>query len=142
VAQMLEDVLRYLKNWFASPEDKHYETYTVKNGGIELPFLHEGQYFRVIGSTFNDGLYKYPANDMQDESFEGSVWALKVPPAVIALANEIAAWQEKNGEQAVGPFTSESFGGYSYTKAIDAKTGGAVTWESAFRSRLNKWRKL
>ena len=59
-----------------------------------------------------------------DERFEGAVWALAVPPAVIALAGEITEWQEKNGEAVLSPYTSESFGGYSYTRATDAATGG------------------
>ena len=39
------------------------------------------------------------------------------------------------------PYTSESFGGYSYTKATDAN-GAPIGWQKAFASRLNKWRKL
>ncbi len=139
---MLEDVLRYLKNWFLVPDGIHSEQFTVENGGIALPFLQEGQYFRVCGSVFNDGLYQYPATGMRPESFNGTVWALAIPKAVIAIADEIAAWQEKNGAATQGPYASESFGGYSYTKATDAATGGAMTWESAFRSRLSRWRKI
>ncbi len=139
---MLEDVLRYLKNWFLVPDGIHSGTFTVENGGITLPFLQEGQYFRVCGSVFNDGLYQYPATNMQTESFDGTVWAVAIPKAVIALADEIAAWQEKNGAAVQGPYASESFGGYSYTKATDGATGGAMTWESAFRSRLSRWRKI
>jgi len=139
---MLEDVLRYLKNWFLVPDGVHYGSFTVENGGIVLPFLQEGQYFRVCGSVFNDGLYQYPATGMQPENYDGTVWALAIPKAVIALANEIAEWQKKNGAAAQSPYTSESFGGYSYTKATDTSTGGAMTWESAFRSRLSRWRKI
>ncbi len=139
---MLEEVLGYLKNWFLVPDGIHSENFTVENGGITLPFLQEGQYFRVCGSVFNDGLYQYPATGMQPESFNGTVWALAIPKAVIAIADEIAAWQEKNGAAVQGPYASESFGGYSYTKATDATTGGAMTWESAFRNRLSRWRKI
>ena len=39
-------------------------------------------------------------------------------------------------------FTSESFGGYSYTKATDSATGQPATWETVFRSQLNPYRKL
>ena len=76
------------------------------------------------------------------ETFTGEIWALAVPGAVIDLAVEIEAWETKNGAVSTGPYQSESFGGYSYTKATDAQTGGAVTWQSAFRSRLNQWRKI
>ena len=139
---MLEQVLMHLKNWFLVPGGIHEGTYTIEDGGIALPFLANGQYFRICGSVFNDGLHQYPASDLKSESFDGTVWALAVPQAVIELAAEIEAWQKKNGDASVSPYQSESFGGYSYSKATDSATGGAVTWQSAFRSRLNNYRKL
>lgn len=138
---MLENVLRHLKNWFF--REAHSGTYTITGGKLELDFLQTGQYFRVIGSVFNDGVYQY--NDeltLTDETFTGEVWALAIPKALLDTVAEIEAWEAKNGEVAVGPYNSESFGGYSYTKATDATTGGAVTWQSAFQSRLNVWRKI
>ena len=139
---MLEQVLMHLKNWFLVPGGIHEGTYTIEDGGITLPFLANGQYFRICGSVFNDGLHQYPASDLKAETFEGTVWALAVPQAVIDLATEIEAWQKKNGDASVSPYQSESFGGYSYSKATDSASGGAVTWQSAFSSRLNAWRKL
>ena len=140
---MLEQLLMHLNNWFLVPGGIHEDTYTIKDGGITLPFLAIGQYFRICGSVFNDGLYQYgPDLKLTDETFDGTVWALAIPQAVIDLATEIDAWETKNGSASVGPYQSESFGGYSYTKATDAQTGGAVTWQSAFRSRLNHWRKI
>ena len=139
---MLEQVLMHLKNWFLVPGGIHEGTYTIEDGGITLPFLANGQYFRICGSVFNDGLHQYPASDLKAETFEGTVWALAVPQAVIELAAEIEAWQKKNGDASVSPYQSESFGGYSYSKATDSASGGAVTWQSAFRSRLSAWRKL
>ena len=139
---MLEQVLMHLKNWFLVPGGIHEGTYTIEDGGIALPFLENGQYFRIFGSVFNDGLHLYPASDLKAETFEGTVWALAVPQAVIELASEIEAWQKKNGDASVSPYQSESFGGYSYSKATDSASGGAVTWQTAFRSRLNNYRKL
>lgn len=141
---MLENVLRHLKNWFLIPGGVHTGTFTIENGKIALPFLQPGQYFRVVGSIFNDGVYKYDDTlALTDEQpFDGEVWALAIPKALLDTVAEIETWQEKNGEAATGPYASESFGGYTYTKASDTKTGGAITWESAFRSRLNQWRKL
>lgn len=132
---MLEQVLRHLNNWFLV--EIHEGTFTVENGSITLPFLQTNQYFRVCGSVFNDGLHQYPAVDLTDETFTGSVWALAVPKAVVALAEDIAAWEEKNGEAVLSPYTSESFGGYSYAKASTV-----MGWQDAFRNRLNDWRKL
>ena len=139
---MLEQVLMHLKNWFLVPGGIHEGTYTIEDGGITLPFLVNGQYFRICGSVFNNGLHQYPASDLKVETFDGAVWALAVPQAVIELAAEIEEWQKKNGDASVSPYQSESFGGYQYSKATDSATGGAVTWQSAFRSRLNAWRKL
>ena len=139
---MLEQVLTHLNNWFLVPGGIHEGTYTIEDGGITLPFLQTNQYFRICGSVFNDGLHQYPASDLVSEEFSGTVWALAIPQAVIDLALEIEAWQKKNGDASVSPYQSESFGGYSYSKATDSASGGAVTWQSAFRSRLNNYRKL
>lgn len=136
---MLETVLQNLNNWFLVPDGVHAGEVTVQGGQITLPFLQTGQYFRVVGSVFNDGLHQYPVADLTDETFTGSVWALAVPKAVIELAEEIDAWQTKNGDP--GPFTSESFGGYSYSKATNA-SGMAVGWQDVFKSRLNDWRRI
>ena len=139
---MLEQVLMNIRNWFTVEGGIHSGTFSIKDGGITLPFLADGQYFRIIGSVFNDGLHQYPATDLVDEKFPGAIWALTIPPAVVDLADEIQKWQEKNGEVASSPFSSESFGGYSYSKATDAETGGAVTWQSAFKRQLSAWRKI
>lgn len=140
---MLEQVLTELHNWFQV--GIYPGEYTIKDGGITLPFLQQGQYFRIVGSIFNDGLHQYgPAIEMlQDETFDGAVWALAVPKAVVELAGEIAAWQEKYGSVVDSPYTSESFGGYSYSKASGAgDSTGSGGWQSVFRSRLNLYRKL
>lgn len=137
---MLGEVLAHLHNWFV--REIMHDTYTIENGGITLPIMQNGQYFRIIGSVFNDGVYQYPASGLVNETFTGAIWALAVPPAVIALSDEIKTWQEKNGAAALSPYQSESFGGYSYSKATDSTTGGAPTWQTAFRGRLNQWRKM
>lgn len=140
---MLEAVLQHLNNWFLVPDGVHAGEFTVQNGQLTLPFLQTGQYFRVVGSVFNDGLHQYPAVDLTDETFTGTVWALAVPKAVTDLSGEIEAWQEKNGEAVASPYQSESFGGYSYTKRSAGNDSGTLNgWQDAFRGRLNDWRKL
>ena len=86
---MLEQVLMHLKNWFLVPGGIHEGTYTIEDGGIALPFLANGQYFRICGSVFNDGLHQYPADDLKTETFGGSIWALAIPQTVIELAAEM-----------------------------------------------------
>ena len=139
---MLEQVLMNIRNWFTVDGGIYSGTFTIKDGGIALPFLANGQYFRICGSVFNDGLHQYPEDDLTDETFNGTIWALAIPKAVIELADEIGKWQEKNGEAASGIYQSESFGGYSYSKATDSVSGGAVTWQSAFKKQLSAWRKI
>ena len=140
---MLEQVLTHLHNWFQV--DIRNGTYTIQDGTITLPFLRDGQYFRIMDSVFNDGLHRYgPEMELlEDETFDGSIWALAIPKAVVERAGEIDVWQRKNGAKAASPYVSESLAGqYSYSKATNGQSGGAVTWESTFRSRLNPYRKL
>lgn len=139
---MLEQVLTHIRNWFQT--DIYSGQYSIEGGGITLPFLQNGQYFRIVGSVFNDGLHQYSPEmtGLQDETFTGAVWALAVPKAVIELAGEISAWEKKYAEVVMGPYSSESKADYSYSKAVDSQTGGAITWQSAFRARLNPYRKL
>lgn len=145
---MLSDVCRYLNNWFDS--ERLFGEFEIADGNITglEDKLQTGQYFRIIESVFNDGIHQYPATDLQDETFTGSVWVLKIPPEVVDISEEIDEWNAKNAtadSAAMSPFQSESFGGYSYTKASgsDGSDGGGA-WQSVpgFTSRLNGWRKV
>lgn len=133
---MLESVLNCLHNWFLVAA--YDGLYTIKDGSIELPFLQSGQYFRIVGSILNDGVYVYPAENLKDEEFNGSIWALAIPPALLSIVDEITAWTAKNGDG--GAYTSESFGGYSYSKATNSK-GMAVGWRDVFAAQLAPWKK-
>ena len=153
---MLEDICRELNNWFdEDPKDgtpmRYFGTFAIVDGtiGLSETGIKEGQYFRIVGSVNNDGVYQYPASELTDEVFDGAVWLMLVPKAVISLDAEIEAWKAKYGSvdsAAMSPFTSESFGGYSYSKAsrssssgVDASSG---TWQGVFASQLNKYRKI
>ena len=141
---MLDELCAEIRNYFLrGDKDIHAGVYEISGGSIALPFLLTGQYFRIVGSVLNDGVYKYPANTLKDEVFEGAVWAMAVPPAVIALAADIDAWKAANATAINSPYTSESFGGYSYSKASgDSESGGAINWQTQFRTRLNPYRRL
>lgn len=39
--------------------ERRFNKYTIENGNISLPFLCEHQFFRIVGSKFNDGVYIY-----------------------------------------------------------------------------------
>lgn len=118
----------------------------VQHQGREhcAPFLRAGQYFRIVGSVLNDGVYQYGDCALRDETFEGAVWAMAVPSEFLRLEEEIKAWRTQYENAANSPFQSESFAGYSYTKSsANGNSGGSVTgWQGVFASRLNKWRKL
>lgn len=151
--EMLDEVCGYINNFFViKPNGKHRGKFEIKNGTLTADFLQDGQYFRVVGSVFNDGIYEYPASDMSDESFTGEVWAMAVPPAVIALVGEIEEWNAAYGTVGsvnMSPFTSESFNNYSYSKGTSSRSNGGsgssstpIGWREMFDSRLNRWRKL
>ena len=138
---ILTEICAELRNYFEVPNGRHFGTFTISGGSIApLDFLQEGQYFRIIGSVFNDGVHQYPASDLTDEVLHGAVWAMALPPSLITLATEIEEYNKSDAGKA-SPYTSESFGGYSYTKATDAN-GAPISWQKAFASRLAKWRKL
>lgn len=139
----LTELCAHLRNWFVrSDADRRVGTFEVVGGSIDLPWLADGQYFRIIGSVFNDGVHRKPADDLVDEKFDGAVWAMAVPPDAVSLAEEITAWEEKYRDAAESPYQSESFGGYTYTKASGDTAAGGLSWTTVFRSRLNRWRKL
>lgn len=141
----LAELCGHLRNWFVrSDNDKHAGAYSIVGGSVSLPWLADGQYFRVIGSVFNDGVWQYPAANLVDEEFNGEIWAMAVPPDVVSLSDEITAWEEKYRDAVQSPYTSESFGGYSYAKTVSTEDGAenSVSWITVFKSRLNRWRKL
>ena len=135
---MLTELCQEIKNWFAV--EVHSGTHTITNGNIDADWLRDGQYFRIKGSIFSDGVHQYPAANLQDETFDGYVWGLAIPAEVVRLSEEIDAWKTKYGAAAASPYQSESFGGYSYNKGSSIGRGGG--WKNAFGSELNKWRKI
>ena len=142
---MLYELCLELNNFF------EYAVYignvVIEDGNVKTDLLQDGQYFRIVGSVFNDGVYQYPQRQLKDEVYHGGLWAMAVPPEVIALNAEIDAWKNKymsiDGE-AMSPYQSESFGGYSYTKASGSGNSGRSTagWQDIFKSKLDRWRKL
>lgn len=141
---MLTELCQELRNWF--DRERHSGTFTIEDGNLSVDFLRDGQYFRICGSVFSDGVHQYPATELPSETFTGAVWALAIPAPVLRLSEEIDAWREKYeavDSAAMSPFNSESFGGYSYSKSGAGENGsGGATWQTVFTSRLNAWRKI
>ena len=145
---MLTQICAEIKNYFSVVDERFIGDFEIVDSKI-MPSIsiQNGQYYRIVGSVFNDGVHKYgdEKDVLKDEpEFHGAVWLMRVPQDVIDLANEITAWQEKNAETLESPYQSESFGGYSYTKASGnaGGAGGAYSWKDAFASRLNRYRKI
>lgn len=134
---MIDEICASLHNYFAV--DIVPGEYTVNDGEITLPFLAAGQFFRVVGSVFCDGVYRCGDKLPADETFDGAVWAMAIPPALEAIAVEIEEWKAKNADVLASPYQSESFGGYSYSKGTGCDS---ASWQGAFASRLNRWRKI
>ena len=150
---MLQQLCENICNYFIQKQEQG--TFEIAGGTISLPFLLDGQRFLISGSVLNDGMYTYheagikndddtEAVGLQDETWTGTICALAVPPAVIALSGEVKAWVDANGEAVSSPYQSENvIGVYSYTKASGGSgAGGSVTWQDVFKDRLNRWRKV
>ena len=148
----MDELCGYVRNYFLrdykNPEQYiHNGTFTIANGSIqELPFLIPGQYFRITGSALNNGVYKYGDAhiSLRDEVFEGAIWAMYVPVDFVDLAREINNWLEANATALNGPYQSESFGGYSYSKGSSTRADGTAyaPWQAQFASRLGRYRRL
>ena len=126
------------RNFFAKTQ--HCGEFTITTGGIApLDFIAENQYFRIIGSKFNDGVYKNNPDGLGKlipEEFKGAVWSMAVPPDVIELINNISEWEQKNKTVINSPYTSESFDGYSYSKSEKN-----TSWKTQFASEINSYRR-
>lgn len=148
------EVCQYLKNWFDRNQLRYIGDITIQNGALSETYgLKVGQYFRIVGSTLNDGVYQYPITTLTDETFDGAIWGMSLPKAFIALLDDIEAWKAKfnnldtqDGKQAMSPFNSESFGGYSYSKSNggtgDTSKDKSGTWQGVFGVRLAPYRKM
>lgn len=164
-AGVLTELCGYLHNWdFNKHVTQYHGHFEISEGAIKSldtgyslsTLLKNGQYVRLIESDLNDGVYKYldaEAGDetlveLQDETFEGTVWALSVPREVLDLAEEIAAWKKRYEDvesTAMSPYQSESFGGYSYSKGSGGSSSDSASnagWHGVFSARLAKWRRL
>lgn len=138
-----------LKNYFIKDRSAiHLGDYEVKGGMVSpLDFLKVGQYFRIVGSDLNEGVYLYNGEsmDLKDEVFNGAIWAMSVPPIVLALSADIDAWRAKNealDSENMSPYSAESFDGSSYSKGGNSRGGTATSWQSQFADRLKPYRRL
>jgi hypothetical protein len=154
---MLTELCQYLKNWFELDQISGevtitYGTITVVSDNLifngSAPTILPGQYIHIEGSVFNNGVFKYGEESLTDETFNGTIWLMGVPQAIIDLDAEITEWRQKYesvSSPAMSPFNSESFKGYSYSKSTISGGSGAESalgWQNVFGPRLAPWRKI
>lgn len=155
---MLTELCQYLKNWFEL--DQISGKVTITGGTITVASdsllfsdgnpatILPGQYIHIEGSVYNNGVFQYGDDQLTDETFNGTVWLMGVPQAIIDLDAEITEWRQKYeavGSPAMSPFNSESFKGYSYSKGTVSGGSGAESalgWQTVFYNRLAPWRKI
>lgn len=146
--QMLSELCQELKNWFDRGQPRIYGAFEISDGKITdsafTDVIQTNQYFRIVGSVFNDGVYQYTEElNLDNELFVGAIWLMAVPKEVINLASDIQSWVDKYGDAVNSPYQSESFGGYSYSKSSGGSSGSSnPSWQSVFANQLNKWRKI
>lgn len=148
---MLTELCAELKNYFCMKGDRIFGDFTVTGGAITPSFsLQEGQYYRIVGSVFNDGVHRSDDVLTDETEFHGAIWLMRVPNEVIQLASDIEDWLKKYGDvdsAAMSPYISESFGGYSYTKSSGYNSSGAnegtgSSWQKTFAARLAPYRRI
>lgn len=175
MSRAMTEICAYLKNWFDRDQKKITAKFAIVDGvitdesGNSIGLVTEdnditetngdsvgllpNQYFRIIGSLLNDGVWKYQGDGddtirLRDETFTGTIWFMAVPPAVEAIAAEVHDWMAKYDNidsPSMSPYTSESFGGYSYSKSGGSSGTGSDFgggWQSVFSGRLRPWKKI
>lgn len=139
----IKEICDYIHNYFEV--DEVSGEFTIADGSLEASFLSNNQYYRIQGSVFNDGIYKYPSTDLTNETFKGKVTAMAVPKDVLAVLDEATQWENDNAKVLQSPLNSESFGGYSYSKGSSSKKDGSqgqITWRDVFGDKLKAYRKI
>jgi hypothetical protein len=136
---MLATILNHLNNYFVVKNGVHRGTFAIVDGTVSLDFLKSGQYFKIVGSVFNDGVYQYPVSNLVDEEFEGEIWVMAIPKELLDLVEEISEWLKK---YPITGYISEKFGNYSYSQRTNFRSNAAISWQDVFSVRLNRWRKV
>jgi hypothetical protein len=145
---MLTNICQYLHNYFEY--EKHFGLISIIGDvvfcdGEEIE-MGEGQYFALFRERYAIGVYQ-KGDELTDKTFQGSVWLMDIPDAILKANQWAEQWMEKNGgvdSAASSPFQSESFGGYSYSKGNNSvgKVGVGLFDQANFVGMLAPYRKL
>ncbi len=141
---LIDEICAEIRNYFTEDEDRHIGDFTIEGGVLTPPLsLPQTTYIRITGSRYNDGIHTTDER-LVDETFHGGVWVMSPPTAFLDLVDEIEEWQTKNGgpnSPAMSPYQSESFGGYSYSKAGASDGSAGVSWKATYKARLKIYRR-
>lgn len=143
---MLYTVMKSINNFFI--KDIERGDFNIVNGIITVKNKYLiGQYVLIKGSILSDNIYLV-SDDLitlpgaRDEEFTGAVCGLAIPEDFLDLCRDIEEFNEKLAKNPnSGLIQSESFGGYSYSLA-SGSDGNPITWQSAYQSRLNMYRRM
>lgn len=135
-----------LRNYFTDKNHIFQGTYTIHDKSIAVDFLKDNQYFRITGSTFNDGVFCNTPDDLarlRDETFTGAIWCMAVPADFVRLCDDAERFMAKIAEISGNfkGYTSESWGGYTYTLPTSAPAF-IQEWQYRIKQGMNTYRKL
>lgn len=154
---MMTSLCREVRNYFVRSDSDRISGRFSVSGGIVTRLDQDGfapadgQYFRIVGSLYNDGVWQNGSqfsDGMTDEVFDGQVWLMAPPKDFTDLADEIEQWIERFGDAALSPYAAESFGGYSYTlrgtsrRNESARDHEDASWQTAFKRQLSAYRRI
>lgn len=140
---MLEQVLRYLNNFFVDSYTDgvscSVDSVTVSDASDFVP----NQYIYIRWSKLNDGVYKIASiagnvltldvsAELQVEVSDMRVYGLRIPSAVLAIVSEIEAMSANNPNGLV----QERLGDYSVTYGYS----DSASWVTRYANRLAQWR--
>lgn len=136
-------ICRQVNNFFV--KEKTSGNFALIPSVAPIPLL-ENQFFRIVGSIMNDGVYQNNAESLATltaEEFQGEIWSMAVPRDFLALCEEIEAFNSKMNEIASkdNGFTSENFDGYSYSRASSLSPAQQSEWDNLTK-RLNTYRRV
>lgn len=146
---MLSRICVYLKNYFETERiigDVVISDGVITVDGVEVE-LADGEYFALFHEHYAYGVFQNGADYVEDNSFRGAVWRMDVPDSILDAMKWALEWEAKNGnpdDNANSAFNSESFGGYTYTKAQSSMStiGSTVFNNAKFKSMLAPYMRI
>lgn len=131
----LSRICARLKNHFL--RDKYEGTFTLVSGIAPLDNLLDGQYFVIVNSNLNNGVFQNTAESLakiQPETFTGRIWTMSVPVDFLELVEDIDQLNAKIEELGLldKGYASETFGGYTYSLQ-----SGAPAYMQEWLNRIN-----